>query len=68
MQSVMKSRQDNDMIDCTGVVYDNNDIKLSWPIGSYVNSDENKIGQLHDWSYRCSLHWKWNWTVMTDPA
>lgn len=68
MQSVMKSRQDNDMIDCTGAVYDDNDTKLSWPIGSCANSDENKIEQLHDWSYRCGLHWKWNWTIMTDPT
>ena len=29
---MMKTRQNNDVIDLTGVVYDENETKLSWPI------------------------------------
>ena len=29
---MMKTRQDNNVIDRTGVVYAENEIKLSWPI------------------------------------
>ena len=28
----METKQDNDMIDCTGAVYVKNDTELSWPI------------------------------------
>ena len=56
----MKTRQDNDVTDRASVVYNNNDTKLLWPIKSSADSDENKIGQLFDWSYIFDLHWKWN--------
>lgn len=44
----MKTRHDNDMIDCIGVVYVENDNELSWPIKSGVVYDENQIGQWID--------------------
>ena len=46
------------MIDHTGAIYTKNDIEHLWPIRSSVDCDENHIGQLHDWLYRCSLRWK----------
>ena len=60
----MKTRQDKDVIDCIGVLYVENDNELFWLIGSGVNYDENQIGQLHDWLYKYSLHWKLNSTVV----
>ena len=39
----MKTRQDKDMINHTGVVYVENDTKLSWLIRSIVDCTENKI-------------------------
>ena len=36
------------------MVYDENDIELSWVIESGANSDGNQIGQLYDWSYNMS--------------
>ena len=36
-----KTRQDNDMIDHTWVVYAENETKLSWSIGSGADCDEN---------------------------
>ena len=38
---MMKTREDNDLTDCLGVFYDENDIELSWSIGSGVDYDEN---------------------------
>ena len=35
----MKTKQDKDVTDCTSVVYVENDIELSWPIGLDVISD-----------------------------
>ena len=55
VQSMMKTRKDNEVIDCTGVVYIENDIELSWPIGSSVICDKNQIEQWYDWLYRCDL-------------
>ena len=43
-----KTRQDNDVMDCTCVIYAENDNELSWPIKSGAYYDENQIGQLHD--------------------
>ena len=37
----MKTKQNNDMIDRIGVFYAENDIALSWLIGSSVVYDEN---------------------------
>lgn len=48
MHYVTITTEDNDMSNHTGVVYTDNDAKLSWPIGSRVNYDENQIGQLRD--------------------
>ena len=45
--SMMKTRQDNDMINHIGAIYAKNDIELSWPNGSSVDCDENYIRQLH---------------------
>ena len=41
VQYVTITREDNDMFNCTGAIYANNDIKLSWFIGSGVDYDEN---------------------------
>ena len=38
---MMKTRQDNDLIDRVGVFYTENNVELSWPIRSGVNCDEN---------------------------
>ena len=49
VQSITKTkRKDNDVTDHTGAVYTENDIELSWPIGSGADAYENKIGQLCD--------------------
>ena len=63
---VMKARQDNDLIDHLGMFYTKNDIELTLPIRSGVDCDENQIGQLRDWSYRCDLRRKQNWVVVID--
>ena len=44
----MITRDDNDMFNCTGVVYIDNDTELSWLIESCVDYDKNQMGQLHD--------------------
>ena len=41
---VTKTKQDNDMTDRAGAIYDENEIELSWLIGSGVICDENKTG------------------------
>ena len=46
----MKTKQDNDMTNCIGAVYVENNIELSWLIRSGTVCDENHIGQLRDWS------------------
>ena len=48
------------------IIYTENDTELMLPIESGADCDENQIGQLHDWSYRCGLHQKQNWAVVTD--
>ena len=42
---MMKTRQDNDMTDCTGVVQTKNDVELSWPIEPCADSNDNQKGQ-----------------------
>ena len=37
----MKTRRDNDMIDCIGTVYANNETGFSWLIESGIACDEN---------------------------
>ena len=44
----MKTRQDNDMTDHTGVVYAENNNELSSSIKSGADCDENQIRQLCD--------------------
>ena len=60
LQSMINTRQDNNMIDHIGVIYVRNDIELSWLIESGVDCDKNQIRQQRDWSYRYSLHQKQN--------
>ena len=62
----METRQDNDMIDYTDAIYAQNEIELLGPIWSGAVYDENQIRLRCDQSYRCGLHLKWNWVVMTD--
>ena len=38
---MMKTRQDNDITDCTGVIYAKNDDELLWLIEQDVVYDEN---------------------------
>ena len=45
---VIKTRQDNDVIDFTNVVYSKNETKLSWSIEAGAVCHKNKIGQWHD--------------------
>ena len=44
----MKTRQENDVINHTHVVYAKNDNDLSWLIESGADYDKNPIGQLCD--------------------
>lgn len=48
VRSMMKTILDNNMIDCTSMVYTKNDIELSWSIRLGVDYDKNQIGQLID--------------------
>lgn len=41
---MMKTRHDNNVTDRNGIVYAENDIELSWPIGSGADYDENQVG------------------------
>lgn len=68
MQSLMKTRADNDATDHTGAVYIKNGTKLLWLIRSSINSYEKKTIQLRDWGYKYNLSQKWNWAVMTDQT
>lgn len=61
-----ENEQDNDVIDCRGVVYTKNDNKLSWPIEPGALCYKKKIEQQHDWLYRCNLYQKWNWAILVD--
>ena len=63
---VIKNRQDNDVTNCIGLIYAEIETKLTGSIWSSAVYDENKIGQWHDWSYRCILCQKRNWTILTD--
>lgn len=41
VQSVKKTKQDNNLTNCIGTVYIENDTELLWLIGPYVVCDEN---------------------------
>ena len=51
---MMKTRQDNNEIDRTIVVYAENEIELSRLIRPSAVLDEDQTGQQHDRSYKCS--------------
>ena len=44
-----KTRQDNDVNDCTGAVYTENKTELSWLIRLGAICDENQTKQRRDW-------------------
>ena len=54
------------MTDHTNTVYAKNKTELPWQIESGIECDENQIGQLCDWSYRCGLHQKQDLATMID--
>ena len=59
VQSMMKTKQDNDMTDHIGLVYAKIKTELLWAIWPSAIYDENQIGKGCDWSYRCGLRQKW---------
>lgn len=48
VQSMTKTRYDNDVTDRIGLLHAKNEIELSWPIGWGKVYDEVEIGQRHD--------------------
>ena len=66
VQSIMKTRLDNNMTNHIGTVYNENKIGLSGPIKPCVVPDENQTEQWHDRFYRCGLCQKRNWTIGTN--
>ena len=64
MWYIMKTRKNNDMIDCIGVVYTKNKIELSWLIGQGAVYDKKQTGKIYGRLYRCNLHRKRNWVVV----
>ena len=50
-----KKKQNSDVTNRMGVVYLENDTEQLWSIGPSVVCDENKIGELRDRYYKCSL-------------
>lgn len=53
-----ETRQNNDIIDHTSVVYVENDTELSWLIGPSIVCNENQTGQWRDPLYRFTLRRK----------
>ena len=51
----MKTKQDNDLIDHTGMIYAKNYIELLGPIWSGAICDKKKIGQQCDLFYKYGL-------------
>ena len=62
----MKRRQDNDVIDHTGVSFIEYDTKLSRSIGQYAGYDEDETKNRFDLSYNYVLLQKQNWTIIID--
>ena len=62
----IKTKHDNYMADRIDMIYAKNDFELSWSIWPGAICHENQIEQWHDRLYRCSLHQKQHWIVMTD--
>ena len=65
VRSVTKIRHNNNVTDRIGTVYAENENELSWPIRQGVVYDKNDTQQWRDQSYRCALHWKRYWTIVT---
>ena len=63
---MMKTRWDNNVINHTGAFYTKNDIKLLRSIGPNVVFNETQTGQWSDYSYRCNIHWKQYWIIVTN--
>ena len=64
----LRQRQDNDVANCTSLVYVEIGIELSWTIGQNVVYYENQTGQRHDQSYRCDLYKIRYWTIKTNQT
>ena len=60
MWSIMKTWQDNDVIDSQGVISEEYNTELSRPIGQCAVYDNDELGQGCDWSYKSTLRQKWN--------
>ena len=60
MRSITKTRRDNNVTDCKGVISVKYDTELSRLIGQCAVYDEDETGQWLDRSYKLALHWKWN--------
>ena len=61
----MKTKQDNEVTDLTSANA-KNETELSWPIRLGVIYDKNQTGEEHDRSYKCGIHWKLYFIVMTN--
>ena len=61
-----KTKQDNDVTDCIGLVYSEIETELSRPIWLGVVYDENQIEKWHDWLYKCGIHRKQNLAIVFD--
>ena len=57
--SMIKTRKDNNVTNCTGMVYTKNEIELYKPIRPIFICEENQIGLQRNRSYRCGLLQKW---------
>ena len=55
---MMKTRQENNVLDCISLAYAKTETKLPKPINSTTVCDENQTRQWCDQSYKCNLHWK----------
>ena len=62
----MKTRQDNNMINCISMVYVEDETKLSSPIEPSEIYDENHKGQWNEWPYKCGVCRKQYWAVMAN--
>ena len=62
----MKTKQENDVINCIGVVYAEKNTELSWLIRPGVIYYENLTRQRHAHLYIIGSHQKQCWVVMFD--
>ena len=62
---VMKTKQDNIVIDWIDAVFAKSNSELWWSIGRGVVSEEKRTLQWRIWSYRCNLRRKRYWTMVT---